>query len=137
MKQEKKQETLTTDIFSINEIVVEVTYPFLEQTEPFKFFFKLQMSQTDKTNRAAFIGKTLEEKESSKADYHLDLLSSLLTRLPQNIPGLTSETNDLEKIKEIFKDFFSPGNPLKEQMLEDAMNLYLAKVQPHEFFRSN
>jgi hypothetical protein len=132
------------DFFNQTAIEVTVTYPFLKQTEPMRFFFRVQMAKEEKEARQVFFGLTEDEQEAKRTEYNAKLLASLSTKLPENVPTLEEFYRQRESeteisfntlVKDVIEKFFNSDNPMKQKIAADALNLYFSNSQPLEFFR--
>lgn len=124
-----KQQTF----FDINEVEITLTYPQFGVETPITFYFGLLLSAKEKEIRQRFFGLSPEEQDQKRASYNLEMLCSLATRAPENLPTFTPTANG--NVADDLKAFFAGPNAMKAKVVEDAINAYFAKTQPLEFFR--
>jgi len=120
------------NFFDINEVEITLTYPQFGIETPIVFYFGLLLSAKEKEIRQRYFALTPEEQDQKRASYNLEMLCSLATAHPDNLP--TYDPAD-ETPAEALKAFFAGNNPMKQKVVEDAINAYFAKTQPAEFFR--
>lgn len=121
------------NFFDINDVEVTLTYPQFGIDTPIVFYFGLLLSAKEKEIRQRFFALTPEEQDQKRASYNLEMLCSLATKAPENLP--TFEAIEGADVSEALTLFFQGNNPMKQKVVEDAINAYFAKTQPAEFFR--
>lgn len=121
-----------SNFFDLNEIEVTVTYPFLKD-KPMKFFLRMILDKEEKQARQAFFGLSEAEREAREHEYNVNLLASLSTKMPENVPTF-GPYEDVEPAEAI-RHFFAGGNARKQKLVADVVTLYFSEVQPREFFR--
>lgn len=125
-----------SSFFNQTETEVTVTYKNLGQTEPMKFFTRIFLSKEEKELRQKFFGLTAEEKEAGQHAHNVEVLASVSTKAPENVPEFpVIETTDLKEVQKAITAFFSGDNPMKQKIAADVVGLYFNKTQPAEFFR--
>jgi hypothetical protein len=130
-----------SDFFNVSEVEISLTYPFLNQSEPMRFFLRPILVKEEKEARQIFYALSDDEQETQQHEYNLKLLGSLSVRLPENVPTFderfetTSGEHPTLSIKRKIESFFDGSNPMKRKIVEDVINLYFQKTQPREFFR--
>lgn len=113
-----------SDFFGTTEITIPVSYDFLKDVE-MRFFLRLQMDREEREARQKLLALPAEQREAKLHESNVDLLASLSTRPPENVPTFEGD----------IKTFFSGENVMKKKVVEDALALYFAKTQPEDFFR--
>lgn len=113
-----------SDFFGTTEITIPVSYDFLKGVE-MRFFLRLQMDREEREARQKLLALPAEQREARLHESNVDLLASLSTRPPENVPTFEGD----------IKTFFSGENVMKKKVVEDALALYFAKTQPEDFFR--
>lgn len=124
----------STNFFDLTEIEITLTYPFLNQAKPMRFFLRPILSKEEKEARQTFFGLTEMEQEEKRHEHNVNLLSTLSVKLPENVPTFPIY-NGVVSLDTAIKEFFSGTNAMKIKVVEDTLNLYFQKTQPQEFFR--
>lgn len=127
-----RQQGVDVDLFNLDEIEVTLTYPFLKQKEPIRFFLRPLLDAEEKAARQTFLGLTEAERERKKNDFNIKLLAGLAVREPENLPTFENTGN----LAASLIGFFSGGNAMKQKVADDALTIYYGMIQPSEFFRS-
>lgn len=125
MKNTTKNSNGNSDFFGTTEIPISVSYDFLPLPEPMRFFLRIQMDREEREARQKLLAMPAAQREAKLHEHNVELLHSLSTRPPENVPTFEGD----------IKTFFSGENAMKKKVVEDALALYFAKTQPEDFFR--
>lgn len=127
-----------TNIFDLGSVEVTLTYPFLKDAEPIKFFLRPILNSEEKASRQKFLALSEAEREQRKHEANVELLASLSTQAPENLPtfpDFNGNDVDLERLRSELREFFAGTNPMKQKVVDDALTVYFNHIQPAEFFR--
>lgn len=120
-----------TSFFDTTEVEVSLTYDFLSQEAPMKFFLRPQLAKEERQARQVFFALPMEDREAKQHEHNVNMLAMLSTREPENVPTFKLKGD----LGSCIREFFSGENVMKKKVVEDALSLYFAKSQPVEFFR--
>lgn len=127
-----QSEPQTFNLFDLDSIEIPLTYDFLADLGAMIFFCRPLLINEEREARQAFYALPLEDRKAKQHEYNVELLASLCTKLPVNVPTFPADAMD---VKKAIVDFFTGENPMKKKVVEDALTIYFAKTQPLEFFR--
>lgn len=113
---------------------IAVTYEFLDQ--PIIWYLRPYLEAEEKKNRQKFFALTEEKREEQQDQHNVDLIISLMTGPPENLPEFNKDFGQMTDWKDALREFFADENGLKLKLVEDALSVYFMHFQPKEFFRS-
>lgn len=131
-----------TDFMSLTEIEVSATYGFTEPKTKIVLFCKLALEIDDLSARQAFYTKPEADRAAGQHAYNVDLLSRVMVRKPEGLPGFDdymenhfTEPEFGTKYQVAFVQYLSPATPMMIKIVGDLVDRYNAIIQPDEFFR--
>lgn len=117
------------------EIPVEIEFDWLNPNNPMVFYMAIQLEGAAKEAQQRYAGLKPAEKKEALQDYYVELISTLATRAPENVPSFPTTEN--ENLCETIRRFFSDGNKIKRLVCVEVIDGYFAKVKRRDFFRGN
>lgn len=122
------------DFFTLAEIPLTLTYKFTNPETVILFPCKMALSDDDKEARQAFYAQSTKDQAAGQHKYYVELLGRILTG-PPTIPGVKFDDPIGGGWRAQVRTFFNDRSPMKEKVLNDAIDLYNRIAFPAEFFR--
>jgi hypothetical protein len=123
----------------ITNVLVSLTYTFMQPPIEIGFNCKMAMDQDDKAARQAFYSQPDGDIEAGQFRYNVDMLSRIVVARPVGLPGfkLDGDPGSIKKsdIAAAIQEYFSSGEPMLQKVAADAIERYSLITQPAEFFR--
>lgn len=134
MTETKSETKPTKDFWGASEIPIEIEFDWLNPGSPMIFFLGILLDGAAKEAQQEFAGLKASEKKQKLDAYYIELIATLSTRAPENVPGFPEKTDDLP---ETIREFFSGDNRLKKLVYTEVIDGYFAKTKRRDFFRGN